>query len=149
MNDNHKNDIGFLFKKIDEKLEKHVNANLNSLGITFSQLKVLFFVNEAENHQTTQKEIETFLEVSHPTTNGIIKRLEEKQLVKTEMTIKNGRMSKNVAITEKGIDLCSKNETDQNLLENKFGEWLSEDGKNTLRELLLKIYENLCRLEKS
>ena len=148
MNDSHKNDIGFLFKKIDEKLEKHVNANLNSLGITFSQLKVLFFVHEAEN-QTTQKEIETFLEVSHTTTNGIIKRLEEKQIVKTEMTIKNGRMSKNVAITEKGIDLCSKNETDQNLLENKFGEWLSEDGKNTLRELLLKIYENLCRLEKS
>ena len=142
MNDSHKNDIGFLFKKIDEKLEKHVNANLNSLGITFSQLKVLFFVHEAEN-QTTQKEIETFLEVSHPTTNGIIKRLEEKQLVKTEMTIKNGRMSKNVAITEKGIDLCSKNETGQNLLENKFGEWLSEAGKNTLRELMLKIYENL------
>lgn len=148
MNDSHKNDIGFLFKKINEKLEKHVNANLNSIDITFSQLRVLFFVHEAEN-QTTQKEIETFLEASHPTTNGIIKRLEEKQLVKTEMTIKNGRMSKNVAITEKGIDLCSKNETDQNLLENKFGEWLSEDGKNTLRELLLKIYENLCRLEKS
>lgn len=144
MNDSHKNDIGFLFKKIDEKLEKQVNANLNSLGITFAQIRVLIFVHEAENQQTTQKEIETFLEVSHPTTNGIIKRLEEKHLVKTEMTLKNGRMSKNVAITEKGIELCSKNEADKNLLENKFTEWLSEDGKNTLRELLLKIYEKLC-----
>ncbi|WP_296025193.1 MarR family transcriptional regulator [uncultured Treponema sp.] len=144
MNDSHKNDIGFLFKKIDEKLEKQVNSKLNSLGITFAQIRVLIFVHEAENQQTTQKEIETFLEVSHPTTNGIIKRLEEKQLIKTEMTLKNGRMSKNVAITEKGIDLCSKNEADKNLLEDKFTEWLSEDGKNTLRELLLKIYEQLC-----
>ncbi|WP_296090718.1 MarR family transcriptional regulator [uncultured Treponema sp.] len=144
MNDSHKNDIGFLLKKIDEKLEKQVNANLNSLGITFAQIRVLIFVHEAENQQTTQKEIETFLEVSHPTTNGIIKRLEEKQLIKTEMTLKNGRMSKNVAITEKGIELCSKNEADKNLLEDKFTEWLSEDGKNTLRELLLKIYEKLC-----
>lgn len=144
MNDSHKNDIGFLFKKIDEKLEKQVNSKLNSLGITFAQIRVLIFVHEAENQQTTQKEIETFLEVSHPTTNGIIKRLEEKQLVKTEMTLKNGRMSKNVTITEKGIELCSKNEADKNLLENKFTEWLTEDGKNTLRELLLKIYEKLC-----
>lgn len=144
MNDSHKNDIGFLFKKIDEKLEKQVNSKLNSLGITFAQIRVLIFVHEAENQQTTQKEIETFLEVSHPTTNGIIKRLEEKQLIKTEMTLKNGRMSKNVAITEKGIELCSKNEADKNLLEDKFTEWLSEDGKNTLRELLLKIYEKLC-----
>ena len=144
MNDSHKNDIGFLFKKIDEKLEKQVNANLNSLGITFAQIRVLIFVHEAENQQTTQKEIETFLEVSHPTTNGIIKRLEEKQLVKTEMTLKNGRMSKNVAITEKGMELCSKNEADKNLLEDKFTEWLSEDGKSTLREFLLKIYEKLC-----
>ena len=144
MNDSHKNDIGFLFKRIDAKLEKQVNSKLNSLGITFAQLRALIFVNEAENQQTTQKEIETFLEVSHPTTNGIIKRLKEKQLIKTEMTLKNGRMSKNVAITEKGIELCSKNETDKNLLEKKFTEWLSEDGKNTLRELLLKIYEKLC-----
>lgn len=144
MNDSHKNDIGFLFKKIDEKLEKQVNSKLNSLGITFAQIRVLIFVHEAENQQTTQKEIETFLEVSHPTTNGIIKRLEEKQLIKTEMTLKNGRMSKNVAITEKGIELCSKNEADKNLLEDKFTEWLSEDGKNTLRELLRKIYEKLC-----
>lgn len=144
MNDSHKNDIGFLFKKIDEKLEKQVNANLTSLGITFAQIRVLIFVHEAENQQTTQKEIETFLEVSHPTTNGIIKRLEEKQLVKTEMTLKNGRMSKNVAITEKGMELCSKNEADKNLLEDKFVEWLSEDGKNTLKALLLKIYEKLC-----
>lgn len=144
MKNSQNTDIGFLLKKIDEKLEKHLNANLNSLGITFVQLRVLIFVNESENQQRTQKEIENFLEVSHPTTNGIIKRLEEKDFLKTEMTLKNGRMSKNVGITKKGKEICKENAADKNLMERKFSDWLTKDEKAQLINLLEKIYEKLA-----
>lgn len=137
-------DIGFLLKKIDEKLEKHLNASLNLQGITFVQLRVLIFVNESENQPQTQKKIENFLEVSHPTTNGIIKRLEEKDFLRTELTLKNGRMSKNVSITKKGKEICKENATDKNLLERKFSDWLTKDEKAQLINLLEKIYEKLA-----
>ncbi len=136
-------DIGFLIKKIDEKLGKNINAKLSLVGLTFVQLKVLVFVFESQFQQTTQKEIESFLEVSHPTTNGIIRRLEEKEFLKTEITVKNGRMSKNVCITKKGTDFCNGNKHDKDLLEKKFEEWLSKDEKDQLAKLLEKVYRNL------
>ena len=84
-------DIGCLLKKVDEKLSQHVNTTLSALGITFSQLRVLNFAAESENYETTQKEIETFLVVSHPTTNGIIKRLEAKELLTTQLFLKGSQ----------------------------------------------------------
>ena len=136
-------DIGFLIKKIDEKLGKNINAKLSLVGLTFVQLKVLVFVFESQFQKTTQKEIETFLEVSHPATNGIIRRLEEKEFLTTEITVKNGRMSKNVCITKKGSDFCNGNKHDKEAFEKKFEEWLSKDEKEQFTILLEKIYRNL------
>ena len=38
------------------------------------------FIYRKENFTTTQKDLEIFLDVSHPTINGILKRLEEKKI---------------------------------------------------------------------
>lgn len=46
------------------------------------------FIYRKENFTTTQKDLEIFLDVSHPTINGILKRLEEKKFITTEMTKK-------------------------------------------------------------
>lgn len=143
MEENKNKEIGFLIKKIDEKLAKNMNEKLALVGLTFAQLKVLIFVFDAKFQMTTQKEIENFLEVSHPTTNGIIKRLEEKGFLKTEMTLKNNRMSKNVMLTEKGADLCRNNTHDKDLFEKKFEEWLTQDEKTQLTALLEKIYTKI------
>lgn len=143
MEENKNKEIGFLIKKIDEKLAKNMNEKLALVGLTFAQLKVLIFVFESPLQMTTQKEIENFLEVSHPTTNGIIKRLEEKDFLKTEMTLKNNRMSKNVMLTEKGADLCRNNTHDKDLFEKKFEEWLTKDEKTQLTALLEKIYTKI------
>ncbi len=136
-------DIGCLFKKVDEKLSQHVNTTLSALGVTFSQLRVLNFVAESENNETTQKEIETFLEVSHPTTNGIIKRLEAKELLTTQLTVKNGRMSKTVAITKKGLELCKSDVADRKSMEANFKSWLNADEYETFKEILKKLYKRL------
>ncbi len=136
-------DIGFLFKKVDEKLSQHVNTVVSSLGITFPQLRVLGFINEAENQETTQKEIETFLEVSHPTTNGIIKRLEAKEFLTTQLTVKNGRMSKTVAITKKGQEICKSDIADRKSMEDNFKSWLTAKEYKTFEEILKKLYKRL------
>lgn len=143
MKKNQNIDIGFLLKKIDEKLSKKQNAELNLDGITFPQLRVLLFVNEQERRSTTQKEIETFLDVSHPTTNGIIKRLEEKDLLTTELTVKNGRMSKTVSITYKGNRICQENEINKDKMEQNFKNWISKKEYESLEKILLKLYKKL------
>lgn len=143
MEENKNKEIGFLIKQIDEKLAKNMNEKLALVGLTFAQLKVLIFVFESPLQITTQKEIENFLEVSHPTTNGIIKRLEEKDFLKTEMTLKNNRMSKNVMLTEKGAVFCRNNTHDKDLFEKKFEEWLTKDEKTQLTALLEKIYTKI------
>ena len=136
-------EIGFLFKKIDEKLAKNVNEMLETIGITFPQQRVLGFINDFPNHTTTQKEIELFLDVSHPSTNGIIRRLEEKKLVTTEHTTKNGRMSKNVTLTEAGIKICKENAVDREVMENRFRQWLTPEEYDAFEKILVKLYRQL------
>ena len=53
------------------------------------------FIYRKENFTTTQKDLEIFLDVSHPTINGILKRLEEKKFITTEMTKKRRTPFKN------------------------------------------------------
>ena len=96
-----KQDIGYMIKILSESLEKKANEDLQAYGMTLSQLKALIFIYEQKDGTTTQKELEEFFKVSHPTINGILKRLEEKQMITSEVVV-NRRLSKIVKITEKG-----------------------------------------------
>ena len=97
---NRKCDAGFLIKQIHDALSKRFNDVLKKYDLTISQMYVLKYLRENQNKMVTQKEIEQYLEVSHPTTVGILKRLESKGFIQTEI-IKEGRFSKQVVLTEK------------------------------------------------
>ena len=80
-----------------------------------SQMYVLKYLRENQNKMVTQKEIEQYLEVSHPTTVGILKRLESKGFIQTEI-VKEGRFSKQVVLTEKSNVLHKNFQMEQNLI---------------------------------
>lgn len=61
--------IGYLVKMIDDKMKVKADADLTHYDLTLSQCRVLTFLQSQEG-QATQKEIEDFLEVSHPTVVG-------------------------------------------------------------------------------
>ena len=67
-------DIGYLIKNINDKLKVKADADLKHSKLTLAQSRVLAFL-DSQGGQATQKEIEVYLEVSHPTVVGIISEI--------------------------------------------------------------------------
>ena len=135
-------DLGLLIKIISDDLEKMVNAELNKIDLTLSQGGVIHFLTDKKNHQATQKEIELFLDIAHPTVTGIISRLEEKGLVKSEITI-NRRLSKTVTLTQKGLELSKNADQGRIRHEQILSRGLTDSEKEKLIKLLLKIKKSI------
>lgn len=91
-------DIGYLIKNIEDKLKIKVDAELKHYNLTMVQGRVLAFLN-SKGGQATQKEIEVFLDVSHPTVVGIVSRLEQNGYV-TSWIDRNDKRNKIVQRTK-------------------------------------------------
>lgn len=136
-----KKDVGYLIKNINDKLKVKADADLKRYNLTLTQSRVFGFLSN-NGGQATQKEIEVFLEVSHPTVVGIVSRMEQNGYV-TSFVDGNDKRNKIVKLTEQaeilGMDM------EKNILdtEKKVLASLSEEDIAHLREMLLVIYKNL------
>ena len=135
-------DIGYMLKIVNDALEKKANETLRNEDLTLSQLKVLGFINTKEEGKTTQKELEDALAVSHPTINGILKRLEAKGIIVSELSV-NRRMTKIVELTEAGKEIVRKTEGHRLEHEKRLSKNLSAEEKASLLFYLKKVYEGL------
>src|SRR5574344_322667 len=124
-------DIGILIKNLDESLKKSANSYFKTFALTFSQVNVLGYIDSLPEKCATQKELETYLNVSHPTINGILKRLEEKGIIETKVYV-NKRLNKSVVITEKGKELGRKLEANKNEQEKILEQYISKEEKEKL-----------------
>lgn len=140
--DPRENDIGFMIKQLNDSLEKKANEDLQANGLTLSQLRVMSFI-AGNGFQTTQKEIEDHLEVSHPTVNGLLKRLEAKGKITTELST-NGRLSKIVRMTETGKRENKEADKGRIKYETVLGSCLTESERETLIMLLKKLQQGLA-----
>lgn len=125
-----KKDVGYLIKNINDKLKVKADADLKRYNLTFTQSRVFAFLQE-KGGQATQKEIELFLDVAHPTVVGIVSRMEQNGYVTTYFDSKDKR-NKNVKLTKQaeeiGFDL------EKGMLENE---------KNLLAPLTIEDVEHL------
>ncbi|MFA6938119.1 MAG: MarR family transcriptional regulator [Treponema sp.] len=137
-----KKDIGLLIKNISDSLKKLVDSFFGSMNLTFSQVQVLSFISNSKNKRTTQKEIEVFLGVSHPTVTGIIKRLEEKQFVKTNIYVDNG-IKKSVELDTMGLEFEKESLTNQRAHEALLTKNLTAQEKKQLVVLLEKVQSSI------
>lgn len=71
-----KNDVGYLIKSINDKLAARADAELKQFNLTMSQCRVFLYLS-SRGGQATQKEIEIFLDVAHPTVVGLVSRMEQ------------------------------------------------------------------------
>lgn len=139
-----KKDIGLLLKMITENLDKKLNTYLTTLGLTASQGRVLFYLQTVYKGKTTQKAIEDYLDVSHPTTTGIIKRLEDKGFVKTQINV-TSRISKDVEITKTGLAVLKETGKSRGIMEKLLSSNLTAAERNTLISLLDKVYNTVSQ----
>jgi len=130
-------DIGFSIKLINECIEKKANHTLKEFDLTLSQARILFYLHDTKDPTTSQKDLEDFFEVTHPTIIGILNRLEGKGFIRSEHNSKDKRV-KNIFLTDKGGKVfCSmdhfRKTTEQNMLQDLTNDQIKE------LKLLLKI----------
>ena len=134
-------DIGYLIKNINDKLKVKADTDLKKYDITLAQSKVLSFLN-SKGGRSTQKEIEVYLEVSHPTVVGIVSRMEQKGYVTTWFDKKDKR-NKMVQLTDEAKAMGK--DIQKNLCENEANMMasLSEKEVAEFRRMLEVIYKNI------
>ncbi len=109
--------------------------------MTCTQHRTLVFLEKAGG-KSTQKEIETYLEVSHPTVVGILSGLESKGLVQCRLDSDDKRV-KRVFLSEEGRKLLQNSLNDAVEMGNVFWKDISDEELEILIVILEKLKENL------
>lgn len=138
MNQRH---IGYLIKSINDKLKFKADADLKSRRLTLSQSRVLTCL-QSRDGQATQKEIEDFLAVSHPTVVGLVSRMEQNGMVTTYFDSRDKR-NKVVRLTKQALDIGRDMEQTIEMREAEMIRSLSDEDIESLVQMLLVIYHNL------
>lgn len=136
-----KKDIGYYIKRINDKLKAGFDAYLSDVDLTCSQARVVEYVYW-NGGEVTQKEIETFLDVAHPTVVGIVSRLEKKGYLTSHQDQKDKRnkIVCSTAAAEKILNQMyeGRRENEQRLLQS-----FTEEEAEQIQKLLEKLYENI------
>ena len=128
-----KRDIGYLSKNINDKLKAKADADLKHYNLTLAQSRVLTFLH-FNGGQATQKEIEVFLDVSHPTVVGIVSRMEQNGHV-TSWIDENDKRNKIVKLTGAAEALSTDMEHNISANEQKMLTFLSDEEIEQLIEV--------------
>ena len=117
---------GVLIKKLDKVFKQNFDQELERVGLTFSQMRVLRFLEDNPNTKITQKDISKELDIQHSTTIGLLKRMQEKGLV-------------TVVVDEISCEM----ERGRTIMENRVVASFTEEEKEIFYRLLNKAIDNL------
>jgi DNA-binding MarR family transcriptional regulator len=93
-------DIAYWIKVVNDSVETYANRNLKKVGITLSQAKMMAFINDRKKQNTSQRDLEAFFKVTHPTIIGLLNRLKLKGYIRKEYNDDDRR--KYVFLTDEG-----------------------------------------------
>ena len=131
----HADDLGYLIKQISDKMRANADAVFRKHGLTYSQVHVLSFV-QACGGSATQKEIEIYLDVSHPTIVGLVSRLEKSGF-------ENNRRNKIVCVTKKAQQTRESLEIERQKTERRLEQALGQQEREQLMHLLSRLSQIL------
>lgn len=129
--------IGCLLKMITDKIKMRADADLAQQGLTLT----LGYLDRSGG-QATQKEIEGFLQVSHPTVAGIINRMEQNGFVRCRLDPADKR-SKIVSQTERAAAVAQDMHATIQTTEQQMLRSLTPEQIAALESALRTIYADL------
>lgn len=135
--------VGYLIKNIADKLHGRADANLKKHNLTFQQSKIIGFL-ALRNNEASQKEIENFLLVAHPTVVGIVARMEQNGFL-TTFVPETDKRNKIVKLTDKSVELWHKLKSTIKQGEQSMLRGISADEQAQFVATLKKIYVNLSK----
>ena len=138
---NKHDDIGYLIHQIDNRIKTNIDNHFKVHDLTFSQSQVLHLL-EKNGGSMSQKQLQTQMNVSHPTMVGLVQRLESNRFVTTEIDSQD-RRNKIVIITEEATNFKNEMIRSREKLHKAMFSSFSENEKDTLKELLNRILVNI------
>ena len=133
---------GVLIKKLDKVFKQNFDQELERVGLTFSQMRVLRFLEDNPNTKITQKDISKELDIQHSTTIGLLKRMQEKGLV-TVVVDEDNRRCRIIFLTSKAEEISCEMERGRTIMENRVVASFTEEEKEIFYRLLNKAIDNL------
>lgn len=138
--------LGYKLKKVNKLFEQQINDVMKKSDMTFSQIAVLHYLLISEDHEVTLKELGEALQITHPTCIGLVRRLQEKELVTSVVNPGNKRF-RNVVATDQARELVTcGHEWIRRLQEQMVKGFTREETARFTRDLD-RIYDNLKQLE--
>ena len=135
-------DIGFLVKLVHDAIDRRINQELESQRLTNSQLSVLSFLCMRGDADTTIRDIQDFLKVSHPTAAGLVRRLEQKGFVHL-LTDPRDKRARIVQLDDSVISNAQLEPKPTLHMEERLLAGLSDEERRQLCALLMRVYENI------
>ena len=126
---------------IDREFKTKINKEFDNYELTASQARILGFITHSKD-AVCSRDVEKHFDLTHPTVNGIIKRLEVKGMICSEQSDTDKRV-RNLYITEKAKLLDKKIHKLIKDNENKITDTLSDNEHKVLLEVLKRMYHKL------
>ena len=135
--------IGSMIKILSETIGQKVNKNCKEFNLTMQQMKILHFLKMREGaKEASQKEIQNFMRISHPTVVNILRLMKEKGFIETSTSHEDKRM-KIVRLTGKEDKFVKDVISEREEMEKQLVKGLTQKDQENLRWYLKKMYENL------
>lgn len=139
-------DCGMLMKMISDQVQNDLNRELNEVNLTLSQFHYMAYIKEHGPQPVCFKDMERFFQSSQPTVSGILRRLDEKGLIRT-MSAGRGR-ARMAQLTEEGERLVQNSEINRKMEEERLLGALNAEEREMFRSMLSRINEYLAGSKK-
>ncbi len=133
--------VGYMIKCIGDKMNARTTRRLKKFGLTMSQFCALSYIYE-HGGVSTQKDIEKYFDISHPTVVGVVAKLEQNGYLTCSVGKEDHRF-KVLTLTEKGKEIGQKLLEELAYYQNVLTADLSPSQIEALREALAIVYKNL------
>ena len=125
-------------KKIFFIIKNDVNEKMKPYNLTAAQILLLRYLQLNKGKMIIQKDICDYLCLKHSTVIGILKRLEEKELI-----IKKTNYRSEISITEKGKKIIDSAGIEKGFVEENLLKGFSKEENKQLDSYLDRIYSNI------
>ena len=135
--------IGAMIKILSETIGQRANRDCEEFNLTMQQMKILHFLKTREGiEESSQKDIQDFMHISHPTTVNILRLMKEKGFIETSTSEKDKRM-KIVRLTGQEESFVKEVIKGREQMEKQLVKGFSQKEQSDLKRYLKKMYENI------
>ena len=143
--DEHPAHFGALFGYCDHQVHKLMGRMLKRYDVSPMQCRTLMFLHDAED-SVNQKTLERHLMIKPSTVNGIVDRLEEKEMLRRTTSKTDGRC-RILELTDQGMQFYDNFTAVVRQVNTRLERDFTAEEKELLLSLLMRVARNLAEEE--